>query len=268
MRRPTKERRVLCLLALGVLGAAPVLAGPGGGAPTSPVAAVNVTGTGEVHVPPDEAILRLGVVAQAPSAREAQRSVNKVAGEVVTAMRKAGAEQLQTSQLQMEPIYAPKPPPLQTSPGEPPEIVAYRASNVVTVRLTALDRVGPVIDAGLEKGANRLEGLHFRLRDDLRARTEALKEAATAARQKGVAIATALGGRLGGVLEVSEGGGVVVPLAESRALAPEPAAESTPVSPGLITVSGQVQVRYRFIPGARERARSPGVGGAGEQAPE
>lgn len=264
MRRTNRTGLVL-LSAMGVLQAGPVLAQLPAMPPGS-TTGITVTGSGEVQVRPDEAIVRLGVLAQEPTARAAQQKVNQVAREMVAAIQGAGArpEQIQTSQLQLEPVYEQRPPTPDTAPREP-RIVAYRASNVVSVRLDALDRVGPVIDAGLAKGANQLEGLQFRLRDDLRARTEALREAAAQARQKAEVLATSLGVRLENVLEISEGGGaVVLPMAESRALEARPGGAPTPVSPGLITVSGEVRVRYRISP---RPTPAPGLGGTGEQAP-
>src|SRR5207253_878860 len=79
------------------------------------------------------------------------------------------AAQVQTAELNLSPVYA------QGRPGgeSEPRITGYQASNVVTVRLDKLDRVGPVIDAGLAAGANRLEGVGFGLRDDRQARAEA-----------------------------------------------------------------------------------------------
>jgi len=213
------------------------------------VPGITVQGTGEVRADPDEATVRLGVVAQAPTARAAQEKVNQVANAVLAAIRGLGVEaaDVQTSELNLSPIYTPVRP--DTPAQNPERISGYMASNVVSVRLTKLDLVGRAIDAGLGAGANQVEGVSFGLRDDRAARTRALEQAVAEARGKAQAIAGALGARLGEVLEVAEGGaGVVsqfVPKVMSMAMADRSSA--TPVSAGQLTVSASVIVRYRIV---------------------
>ena len=122
------------------------------------VPVLTVSGLGQARVTPDEAVVRMGVVAQAKTARAAQDEVNRVAGAVLEAVRKLGieAKDVQTSGLSLSPLYA------QTRPGEEdkaPQITGYQASNSVTVRIEDLAKAGPVIDAGLSAGANSLEGV-------------------------------------------------------------------------------------------------------------
>ncbi len=211
---------------------------------------LTVNGTGTVHVAPDEASVRLGITRQEPTAQAAQQEANVVANQILTAITELGIEQdrIQTSELRLTPVYAPRRPASQ----EEPRIVAYRASNVVSVRLDELSRVGPVIDAGLESGANQLQGVSFGLRDDTKAREqalkEALKEAVNKARRKANAIAEALNVRLLGVLQVNEGGISIRPVVVSEARLMSAADTATPVSPGQVTVNGSVSIRYRIGP--------------------
>ncbi|HEU4753318.1 MAG TPA: SIMPL domain-containing protein, partial [Armatimonadota bacterium] len=125
----------------------------------SEIPSLTVTGNSEVRVDPDEATVRLGVTRQAGTAEAAQRQVNEVAQAILEAMNRLGIEksQIQTSQLTLFPVYAPQRP---ESP-EQPRVVAYRASNIVTVRTGKLGQVGPIIDAGLKAGSNQVEGVSF-----------------------------------------------------------------------------------------------------------
>ena len=59
-----------------------------------------------------------------------------------------------------------------------PTITGYRAENSITVQTGALDLVGPLIDAAIAAGANRVNSLDFNLRDDTRARNDAITKAA------------------------------------------------------------------------------------------
>lgn len=212
-----------------------------------------VSGSGEVRSAPDEAVVRLGVTAQAKTAGDAQAEVNRVAGDILRGVREQGIseEAVQTSRLSLYPVYAEQPrrTPQQEEPAEP-EIVAYRASNVVSVRLEDLADVGPVIDAGIAAGANEVQGVDFRLRDDGAARRAALKAAVADARGRAEAIAAALGGTVGAVEQVNEGGvSVEMPRFDQRAMRVEAFATATPVAAGDVTVSASVTVRYRFVAG-------------------
>lgn len=215
-------------------------------APTIPV--LTVSAEGDARVTPDEATVRLGVFTQAPTAREAQDQVSRTAGAILEAVRRLGipAERIQTSDLSLGPVYG------QGRPGNEPEeprIVGYQASNVVSIQVEQLDKVGPVIDAGLGAGANRLDGVMFGLRNDRQARAEALTQAVEAARSKADALARALKVRLVRILEVAEGGISVSPppFLKGRMAAAESMAD-TPVSPGQVGVAATVTIRWEIAP--------------------
>lgn len=248
----TPKKR-LSIVALASLAAAfPVLAqdtrpGPPPGAPRPPIPALTVSGDGEARAAPDEATIRLGVLAQAPTARAAQEQVNRVANAILDAVRKLGvpAEDVQTQDLNLNPVYA------QNRPGEQgePRIAGYQANNVVAVRVTKLDQAGPVIDAGLAAGANRLDGVMFGLRDDRAAREEALTAAVAEARSKAQTMARALGVRLVRILEAGEGGVQVAPQPIFKRLPMAAMSTSeTPVSAGQVGVSATVTVRWEIEP--------------------
>jgi uncharacterized protein len=215
-------------------------------ADTPPTPALTVNGNAQVLAAPDEATVKLGVVRQAPTAQVAQEQANAVAQEILNGIAKLGvsAQQIQTSRLVLLPVYAPRNPESRDAP----RIVAYNASNVVSVRLQNLSLTGPVIDAGLKAGANQLEGVQFGLRNELPSREQALKQAVAEARSKAQAMADALRVSLVEVIEVSEGGVSVVPRGEFAAQRAMALAADTPVSPGEIEVHANVTIRYRIAP--------------------
>jgi uncharacterized protein YggE len=202
-----------------------------------------VTGTSEILAVPDEAIVRLGIVRQAAVAGTAQEQANTVAQEILSAVTKAGipAKDIQTARLILSPVYN------QRGPDQ--RIVSYTATNNVSVRVDNLSMVGNVIDAGLKAGANQLEGVQFRLRNEQPSREQALREAVQEARGKARAMADALGVNLGEVLEASEGNVSVAPRMQAFAAVAQAAAPAaTPVSPGEIEVHANVTIRYRISP--------------------
>ncbi|HYH47284.1 MAG TPA: SIMPL domain-containing protein [Thermoanaerobaculia bacterium] len=253
----TRANRFLALgFALALLYAAPMQAQdidrtihppPQPASDRSLVPNLVVQGTGQAEADPDQAVVRLGVVAQDASARTAQERANQVINALVTAVRGLGvdAKQVQTSALNLNPIYAQGRP--DGSGQQEPRITGYQAYSTVSVRLDKLDLVGQVVDAGLAAGANQVEGVTFGLKDDQKARAEALEAAVRQARAKAQVIAAALGVRLGEVLEVVEGGaGAVTPIFEKRMSMAMDAQSATPVSPGQVAVDAQVTVRWRI----------------------
>jgi len=213
--------------------------------PASPVIVVN--GEADIRVAPDEATVRIGVVRQAPTAQAAQDQANTAATEILSAITRTGvpASDIQSSRLTLTPVYAPRSP----ESSQAPRIVAYQASNVVSVRLTDLNKVGPVIDAALKAGSNEIQGVSFGLRDDSSAKRQALKQAVSEAQKKAETIAEAARLQLGTPIEISEGGVSIMPRGDFSevammrvATAPTP----TPVSPGEIEVRANVTIRYRI----------------------
>jgi hypothetical protein len=208
-----------------------------------------VSGNAQLLVAPDEATVRLGVVRQATTAQTAQEQANAVVQEILSSIGKVGipANQIQTARLVLTPVYAPRNPDSRDAP----RIVAYNATNSVSVRVSNLSLVGGVIDAGLKAGANQLEGVQFGLRNDTASREEALKQAVQEARSKAQVMADALRVNLAEVLEASEGGVSVVLFAENGAsprLSFAASSAETPVAPGQIQVHANVTIRYRISP--------------------
>ena len=215
---------------------------------------LTVTGTGDSSARPDRAVLVLGAVVQAEQASAAQQRVNEIMQAAIESVRGQGVrdDAVTTVGLTLHPVYTdpPQRPFPQNQPPAEPRIVAYRASNRVRVQLDDLSKIGPVIDAGVQSGANHVEDLSFQLKDDTAARAEALRGASNAARAKADAIAQALGLRIDGVLDAVEGGVHVVRPRMDYARAGVAAAmeASTPVQPGQVEVQASVTVTYRVSP--------------------
>ena len=241
------QKALIFSLAIFLLGLQPYAYGQSTSSSDSPIPALTVRGSSEVAASPDQALVQLGAAARSEKATDAQQQVNRIVASILKAVKAAGipAENISTAELSLVPVYE------QTSrkPAEPgglPRIVGYSAANVVRVEINEVNKVGDVIDAGINAGANRLEGLSFALKDDTPFRQKALQQAVLNARQKAEAIAEALNLRMVRILEITEEG--------VRTLQPQfrvqrmvsAAAESTPVEPGRIQVSASVAISYQI----------------------
>lgn len=207
---------------------------------------LTVSGHGKVSVAPDQALIRVGKIAQATTAGTAQTQVNQTMLRALEKIKelKIPEQKITTVGLTLTPVYAGD---NRKAPAESagPRIVGYRASNVIRVQVDDLNLVGKVIDAALTAGADELEGVSFSLKNDSTQRDQALRLAAQDARSKADAIADAMHLGILSVLEVTEGGmNIARPQPQlSRTYAAEAAA---PVQPGEITVDASITVRYRI----------------------
>ena len=206
---------------------------------------LTVGGRGEVSVPPDRAVLRLGAVAQAAKASEAQSQVNQVVQNILKGIKSLGVadKNIATIDLSIHPVYGNQPPEPQGQTTQP-VIRGYRASNIIRVQIEELERLGGVIDAGLNAGANRIEGLSFDLRDDGESRAQALRLATEEADAKATAIARAMGVEIVGIKQISEAGvSFVRPQMDSGPVFSARAA-ATPVQAGQVRVEASLTVSY------------------------
>ena len=148
----------------------------------------------------------------------------------------AGAE-IKTSGYSLQPIRVYR-------QSQPPLITGYEARNSVTVILSDLTKVGPVIDAAATSGANDVGSISFTLRKDRPARDQALGDATREAVSKAQVIAQALNGRIVRIVEVQEEG-IVRPrpvMEEMVQMRTADAAASTPIEIGTLDIRSRVQL--------------------------
>jgi len=201
---------------------------------------VLVTGDAIVQAQPDTAILTISVVTQAKQAIDAQQQNATKSDAVMRAVKAAagaGAE-VKTSGYSLQPQRVFK-------EGQPPNISGYEARNSVTVTMSDLTKVGSVIDAAGQAGANDLAGISFTLRQDRPARNQALSEATAEAISKARVIAQALGGKVVRIVEVQEEGFQRPPqplYQENLMMRCTVAAAPTPIQVGSLDISSRVQL--------------------------
>lgn len=249
--------------------------GPGGPGRQGPPT-LAVTGRGQVSASPDVAVVSVGALQQAKDAQAAQDAVNRIVQGALERIKAVGIEEahIQTAGVSLYPVYSEHRPRPMMQDGEPeePRITGYRASNTLQIQVHDLSKVGDVIDAAIEAGANQLHGLSYELREDGEAKRAALRQAVEKARSEAEAVADALGLQLRGVERVEVGDiGFRPPVPMmGRAMAMEAAMVSTPTEPGQVRVDATVTVMYRLAGPRGERGQAaegeggnPG-GGAGE----
>src|SRR5215831_7870758 len=143
-----------------------------------PVSSIRVTGDARVTAKPDRVQIDIGVTTRAAQSQDAAAQNARQVEAVLAAVRKAAGPTavLKTISYSLNPNYQYHPK------GGEPTIDGYTALNVVQVTLDELGKIGAVIDAATEAGANQVQGIQFTLRDQDAVRAEALREAALRAR--------------------------------------------------------------------------------------
>jgi uncharacterized protein YggE len=236
-----KMLAVLLLLALMQPALAQAQNAPG----SSPLPSIEVTGNGEARANPDQATVQIAVETHATTAADAAAANAKLSQKVADALKaKLGdTGKIQTGSYNLMPDYRQRPGELNS------QIVGYQAANSVTVDTTALDRVGPLIDAAISAGANRVDSVSFTLRDQSGPRNEAIAKAAADALSQARALAAALGVKLKRVLRASttaEPQPIRFMGMGAARMAMAAPAEPTPISPGQVRVPATVSLTYEI----------------------
>ena len=211
---------------------------------------LTVSETGMIPQAPDTAFVTFGLETAGKSLTEAQRRNSSIMSKVMERLRdlQIDKERIQTSSFTVSPQYRPPSNRPADAPPAPPEIIGYLVSNMMTVEIRVLDKVGTVIEEVLKAGANNFQGLHWGLHDEQAVRLSALKQAAGKARQKAAVLSEALHVKLVRVLSVNEGGHVVRPAVAMARMALESSAGDVPISSGELKVEATVTLIYEIAP--------------------
>lgn len=160
---------------------------------------ITVTGTAEVKVAPDEAILTLGVEAEGKDLLAAKSEHDSRVKKVIALAHDFGIEpkDIQTDTLRMEANY---------SEGKTSRLIGYTVSQVLEITLRDLSKYESLITQLLQDGANRVHGVDFVASETRKYMDEARTKAIRAAKEKAVSMAAELGQTVGKPWEISEQG--------------------------------------------------------------
>ena len=215
----------------------------------SPLPVIRVTGEGRISLAPDMAILDLGVVREAATAREALDANNAAMAEVVAAMKAEGMadRDLQTSGFSIQPKYFY--PQSKAGEDQPvPRIVGYSVSNRLSVRVRDLAKLGAILDRSVTLGVNDGGNITFANDDPsatiARAREAAMKDALSRAET----LARAIGAKPGKILEISENTFTPQPVSMARGkMMMEARSDAVPVQGGENTYTVSVQAVWEIL---------------------
>ncbi|MEM4263343.1 MAG: SIMPL domain-containing protein [Candidatus Woesearchaeota archaeon] len=219
--------------------------GPGG----EGIPKISASGTSELQVMPDEAIMRIKVETRAKTAKEAQDQNSKTMAQVQSALKRAGiaSDKIETDQYNLYPWHE------WDNVQQKTIEMGYTLYHTIKVTTTDLDKVGEFISVAVDAGANGVENVQFDLSDKKKeqVRRDALQQAAQNAKAKAETIAAGLGVKLGAIQDISESsfnyGPIYRGYAEMAVKADMGAAMPAPIEPEQISVQATVSVSYRIV---------------------
>lgn len=244
------KKIVPAVLVLGIAIVATGCAGSGTAAVpagSAPLNTITVVGYGEAIGAPDIAQIELGIDVTNADVGEAISQNNERMSALTEALTGAGvaAEDIQTTGFNVWPEdrYDPQ--------GQPTGERVYHVQNVVRVKVRDLTKLGGVIEAALDAGANQVYGLSFTIDDPTELENAAREDAVADARARAEKLAEALGMRVGKAIIVNEGGfgGGPVYYPVDRVGGGGAGGEGVPpISGGQLTITSSVTITFELVP--------------------
>lgn len=208
---------------------------------------VNVQGQSTIKADPDTITVYFSVETNGSTAKEAKDKNSEIVDKVIANLTKIGivSERIQTENFNIYPEYN----------WSDNTIIDYKATHSIKVELntTETDKIGKVIDAGVDAGA-LINYINFELSTAKQNeyKVQALKQATEDAKTKAEAMASGLGKQLGEVVSISDmsfdynpwpiyanAGGVVGSMEAKQA--------TTNIQPSQQEINARVSVVYAIV---------------------
>lgn len=222
----------------------------------------SVSGEGKVTAIPDVATFSFGVTTQGgKNITETQKQNTEKMNVLIEFIKSQGVENadIKTQQFSIEPRYqyydcsGPiilRQGASEVQPCPPPDIVGYTIVHSASVKMRNFDKIGEIMGALSQKGANSISQLSFTIDDPERTESEAREKAIRQAQEKATAIAKAGNFRIGKLLAIEENAyqpmyrDAVGGYAKSMSLEMAPVAPT--IEPGSQEITVNILLRYEI----------------------
>ena len=204
---------------------------------------ISVGGMGKVFVEPELANISIGVESRAETAKEASGQNKRDMNQVMSSLKEMGIkdDDIQTVDYS---IY----PDSRYNEEEGERIVGYVAHNMVQVKVRDLDKIGDILDAATDAGANAIRGIRFTVEDPSKYKDEARDLAVADAKSKAEILAKSAGVGLGDIFSLREewyGPEEEYYMYEMEYVESKGGA---PISAGQLMITVNVQMQYKIVP--------------------
>jgi uncharacterized protein len=198
---------------------------------------VVTTGSAILKRAPDRAFVNIGAEARAVAPKDAQAQNAKTMTGVRERLNALGIADaaIETRALDLQPEF--------DYVNNRQKLRGYVARNIVEVRVDDVTRVGEIIDASVEAGANSIHEIRFDLKDRATVERDALKAAVADALARASALASGAGKTIDRIVTIEEQRAEMIPMQRTATFArAELAQAQTPVAPGEVEIRATVTV--------------------------
>jgi uncharacterized protein YggE len=199
---------------------------------------ISVTGTGEVDVTPDVAVLNLGITVQMDSLKEAQQQAADSMAAIMNVLTgySIASKDIQTAVYSIEPVW--------TWKDSEYIFFGYKVTNTVNVKIRDMDSIGEIIDNAVDAGGEYVvvNGITFTIDNPETYYEEARTAAMADAKGKASQLAKSAGVKVGTPISIYES--EYYSTRTAGAAYAESSDASTSISVGELTVTVTVNVVY------------------------
>lgn len=228
---------ILAILALAVSACGPTTINQA--APES-VRTLNVSGIGVVYLTPDIVYINIGVNTQRENAAEAVDVNKEQTSAVIQAIKDFGVDPKDIRTTNFSIWSNPQYDEFGQVKGS-----NYSVDNTVNVTVRDLEKLGDLLDAAIDAGANNIYSIQFDVEDKAAATKEARAQAVEDAKVEAQELADAAGISLVQIEDISYYESSPTPYFEGKGGGGGGAAESAvPIQPGQLAISVTVNVTY------------------------
>lgn len=235
---------VLILVVVGLVGC-------GSGTPSNGNVNVNlngqqegiwVNGEGKVTAVPDVAIISLGIEAQELTVAEAQAKAAEAMDKVMKALENAGIDRkdIQTQYFNIQKVTR------WDNDKQNEVVIGFRVTNTVTAKVRDVTKAGTTIDAVVAAGGDltRINSVGFTVDNPASYQEQARVKAVNDAVAKAKKLADTAGVKLGKPTFITENSYIPGPIYRDMAAAEGAPAPVTPINPGEMEITANVQIAY------------------------
>ena len=209
---------------------------------------LTLQGHGEVKAKPDMAMIEMGTLSQALTAKAAL-DANTAKVTALIAMLKASSiedKDIQTSNFSVGPRYD-----NGSTSGRAPKIVGYDVTNSVTATVHKLTDLGGILDKAVDAGSNQINSIAFGVNEPQALQDEARKSAVADALRRAKLLTEAAGTKLGAIATITEGASYApMPMRERGiamdSMAKVAASAPVPMAQGEMTISADVNMVWEL----------------------
>lgn len=204
----------------------------------------SVVGSGTVYAKADIANIEIGLKTgtKKTAAEATVESTNKI-NKITSAITNLGVEEkdIKTSNYTLSPVY-------NWTNDKGQELVGYEVTQVLTLKIKDLSKIGDIIAKTTEQGANQVGNISFTIDDEFALKNQAREIAINKAKEKAVMIANQSGMKLGKVKSVVENTEPVIsPIAYTNAKLDMSASTGGLTSPEIQSGQNEIKVDVTLV---------------------